>query len=87
MRLWRLDELVENNPVIHICEKCGFRTLIPPILNVLNDKIPLHPPFAIEKNIGYCDLCNKEAWDRAEKKICEDIELFISIDDELENIK
>ena len=65
MRLYKLSELEANELVIHICQKCYYRTPIPPKLSP--DSCKSEPPlFPIkhEINDGYCDKCNVECWEK-----------------------
>lgn len=72
MRLWNLNKLaMKNKLVIHICEKCGWRTPIPPILTLLpidkEENINNYFESQVEIKNNYCDKCNQEFWKKIKK--------------------
>jgi len=86
MRLWKLQDLFndihKNNPkaykyvrLIHICEKCSFRTPeLAPLGRLatidFNKNMPVHAPINFEiKDHGYCDKCNQDCWKEVRQHI------------------
>lgn len=90
MRLWKLESLVEeaarvgmvNRPIIHICQKCNYRTPIPIKLSPLSvaDSPKIDHAIAFEIKDGYCDKCNEEVWNKIAAQIEESINECIHCD-------